>query len=169
MRKPRLTIESLGGLRLTLGGKPLEVPHKARALLCYLAMSHRPHAREALAGLLWSELPEEAARANLRTLLPKLRRTLGTHLNIERDTVAFNHAAPYRLDVEGFLDNLTARGADANFEGLREAVELYRGDFLEGVHIGGAPLFEEWLLGQRERLRGLAVQALSWHTIQRIS
>jgi DNA-binding SARP family transcriptional activator len=33
------------------------------------------------------------------------------------------------------------------------AVDLYRGDFLEGFYVDGAPEFETWLLAQRYRLR----------------
>jgi hypothetical protein len=43
---------------------------------------------------------------------------------------------------------------------LRKAIELYRGDFLEGFHVRNAPGFEEWMLGEQERLRQLALQAL---------
>lgn len=157
----KMKLDCLGGLRLTLNGKPLALPSlKARLLLCYLAVSGRPHTREALAGLLWSEMSEEAARANLRTMLPKLRQALGSYVTIGRDTVAFDRAGAYRLDVELFLNNLTGLAGDADIPRLREAVDLYRGDFLADVHPEGAPLFEEWLLGQRERLKGLAVGAL---------
>ena len=42
---------------------------------------------------------------------------------------------------------------------LREAVELYRGEFMAGFSLPSAP-FEEWLLAQRERLRLQALDAL---------
>ncbi len=43
---------------------------------------------------------------------------------------------------------------------LREAAELYRGDFLEGFSVADAPTFEEWALIQREQLRRLSMDAL---------
>jgi tetratricopeptide (TPR) repeat protein len=43
-------------------------------------------------------------------------------------------------------------------EALGQAVELYRGDLLEGLSLQEAP-FEEWLMGERERLRELAIEA----------
>ena len=158
MAAAKLALEYLGGLRLVLGKKALALPLKAQALVCYLAVSGRPHSREALVGLLWSEFSEEVARANLRTMLPKLRQALGPYLVISRDTVAFNRASRYRLDVELFLGMLNQ--GETDIARLQEAVKLYRGDFLEGFALDGVPLFEEWLLGQRERLRQLAVQAL---------
>lgn len=45
-------------------------------------------------------------------------------------------------------------------EELLAALALYRGDFLAGLEVRQAPLFEEWPCGQRDRLRGLAVGAL---------
>lgn len=49
---------------------------KAKALLIYLAMTAAAQSRSTLAGPLWSDLPEEAARTNLRLVLTKLRRAL---------------------------------------------------------------------------------------------
>ena len=162
----RLTL--LGGLQITRGPAGDEAPvrgfvsAKAQALLCYLAVTGRPHFREALAGLLWGEMPDEDARANLRQALANLRRLVGPHLTISRETVAFDRASPYWLDVERFEAHLheaaaTAAGAAGR---LRAAVELYGGDFLEGFAVRDAPAFEEWLAAQRERLRHGALQAL---------
>ena len=71
-----LTLSLLGGFHAAMDGMP--VPgfdtDKTRALLAYLAMeAAHAHGREALAGLLWPELPDEAARRNLRNALFKLR------------------------------------------------------------------------------------------------
>ena len=43
---------------------------------------------------------------------------------------------------------------------LREAVKLYRGDFLDGFYVKGCPAFDEWVFGERERLRRLAIETL---------
>ena len=50
--------------------------NKALALLIYLAVTKRPHSREALAGLLWGEMPDASAKANLRKILAALRELL---------------------------------------------------------------------------------------------
>src|SRR5206468_1764679 len=149
-----------GGLRITQSGTPLTVlaSHKGQALLCYLAVTRRPHSRAALAGLLWPELPEADARTNLRTALAKLHKVVAPHLSVTRETVGFNSTIPYWLDVERFLDALrraAATPAPAAVAALREAVDLFRGDFLEGFYIRDAVAFEEWALGERQYLRGL--------------
>ena len=73
-----LRVRVFGGTELTLDARqPVELASaKATALLVYLAVTGAAHSRSALAGLLWSDLPEQAARANLRLVLTKLRRVL---------------------------------------------------------------------------------------------
>ncbi len=161
-----LKLALLGKLDIRLDGEPVTglTSAKAQALLCYLAVTGRPHFRPTLAGLLWSDMPEANARTNLRRELSSLRRTVRAHLIITRQEVAFNRDAPYWLDVEVFESSAghapqSARHLEG-IERLREAVELYRGDFLEGFYVRDAPAFEEWVLVQQTRLRELALQAL---------
>ena len=78
----RLAAHLLGSFQVTLDGQPIGgfESDKARALLAYLVVENdRPHRREKLAGLLWPELPERAARANLRRVLANLRQITGDH------------------------------------------------------------------------------------------
>ena len=144
-----LHLELLGGLRIRQGDTPITrfVSGKAPALLCYLAATGRPHFRASLAGLLWSELADTDARMNLRHVLANLRHLLGDHLLITRDTIAFNREQPYTFDLERFEAALHVADAPS------AAVALYQGDFLDGFYVRAAPLFEEWVAAQRERLR----------------
>src|SRR5689334_13729861 len=89
-----LRLDLLGGMQITLDGAPVRgfLSAKVRALLCYLAVTRRPHARESLVALLWGELPKERAAHDLRQALSNLQRLLGSHLTITRPTVAFNPA-----------------------------------------------------------------------------
>jgi hypothetical protein len=50
---------------------------------------------------------------------------------------------------------------EATLEGghVREVVDLYRGDLLAGVHVRETPAFEQWLDGERGRLRRRAFEA----------
>ena len=160
-----LRLRLLGGLAVTLGDTPVRglVTTKAQALLAYLAVTGRSHPREALAALLWGDMPEEDARTSLRQVLSNLHKLLGSHLVIDRQTVAFDRQSRYWLDVTAFLSLLQGARSRAGLgrrRRLREAVGLYRGDFLEGFFVRDAPDFDEWAAGQRERLRQLALEAL---------
>jgi len=68
-----LSLSFMGPLQVVLDGRPCAgfKSNKVRALLAYLAVeAGRPHRREALAGLLWSEWPDRDARSNLPTPSP---------------------------------------------------------------------------------------------------
>jgi predicted ATPase len=159
----KLDLSLLGTVTITLDGTEVsrQIPAKSQALLCYLAVTGCPHSREKLAGLLWGEKSEDSAKANLRKSLSTLGQLVGDALLINRQTVAFNRENTYRLDVEVFETAVAEDDADPErLQPLREAVELYRGDFLEGFSVRQAVAFEEWVLGERERLRQLAIRAL---------
>ncbi|HUM69990.1 MAG TPA: hypothetical protein PLK31_14235, partial [Chloroflexota bacterium] len=106
-----LTLSLLGPLELALDDTPVMglASAKAEALLCYLAMNGRAHSRQALAGLLWGDLPEADARRNLRGVIMKLRQLFDPYLLVNFQTVAFNRQATYRLDVEQFRAGLQSR------------------------------------------------------------
>ena len=162
-----LRLSVLGNLEIYHDDKPLKgfVSAKVQALLCYLALTARAHTRDALVGLFWGDMPDADAKTNLRQAIANLRRLVGDHLLIDRETVAFNRAAPYWLDAEGFAKIADCRSQIADYDksaiyNLKTAIELYRGDFLDGFHVRGAPEFEEWVLAQRERLREQALRVL---------
>lgn len=156
---PALALALLGRPQILLHGQPLEMSsHKAQALLYYLAMSRQSHSRQSLAGLLWTDLDEAAARRNLRVELLKVRADLGDFLLADRDTIALDRNADHQLDVSLFEANL--RTSEPTFEQLSQAVALYRGEFLEDFHVRDAPFFEEWVTNERERLWQMARQAL---------
>jgi DNA-binding SARP family transcriptional activator/predicted ATPase len=167
------------GLRLVLLGKPQilrdGVPvtgfvyNKALALLAYLAVTKRPHSRESLAGLLWGEMPDAAAKANLRKILSVLREIAAPNVEIGRQEVGFNRDSNYWLDTEIFESKpqdptptsiTPAEMQDRDVKLLDDAVQLYKGDFLEGFYVHDAPAFEEWVLPERERLQRKMQQAL---------
>src|SRR5215813_6307180 len=157
----RLQLRLLGGFDLQAGpGQAVPIRlKKAQALLAYLACHPRQsRPRDKLATLLWPEMDDWQARANLRKVLFVLRRGLSVispSLRLDEDTVTLDTAA---LDVDVLAFQRLARRADP--EALQQAVDLYRGDLLEGLGVTEAP-FEEWLTAERERLREFALEALA--------
>ena len=91
-----LRLLCLGGLRVLRGETPVTgfVSSKAQALLCYLAITGRPHLRPALAGLFWAESPDTEARTSLRHVLSNLKKLVRDPLVITRETAAFNRQSP---------------------------------------------------------------------------
>ena len=159
MATPPLEITTLGRSLILYGGQSFgdTLLKKAQALLVYLAANPGPHTRQALAGLLWSDLPEEKARANLRTALSRLRSSFGEAILTTQQSAAIHVAAGVWLDAANFEQGLKSSSPQAR----REAISLYRGDFLADFSLRGADLFEDWVIIERERLRQLALNGLS--------
>lgn len=156
-----LYLHLLGSPQLLCGSMPLALETaKARALLFYLAVTGQRCRREVLVDLLWGEMAEAAARRNLTATLTSLRRELAPYLLVEPDEIAFNPAAPHFVDVLRFRQLLAAGRAANDLAQVREAVALYRGDFLAGFTVKNATTFEEWAAAQREQLREQMLLAL---------
>jgi DNA-binding SARP family transcriptional activator/tetratricopeptide (TPR) repeat protein len=104
-------------------------------------------------------MPPPRARTSLRQALYRLGKALAAvepkALNLKDDTVALD---PGSVEVDVFeFQRLVTEGTPS---ALETAMELYRGEFLEGVD-PEAPAFEEWLLAERDRLREQAVEGLA--------
>jgi DNA-binding SARP family transcriptional activator/predicted ATPase len=158
----RFLVRLLGPFQVTLAGEPVTAfeSDKVRALLAYLAVERdRPQRRERLAGLLWPERSESVARANLRVALADLRSVIGDRraqppfLCITRQTLQLNPESDTWIDVAAFADRAAVPlHGPPDLQRLEQAVEIYRGGFLEGFSLPDSAAFEEWVVLTRERL-----------------
>jgi DNA-binding SARP family transcriptional activator len=125
------------------------------ALLALIASSPgETISRDRALGLLWPDRDEHTARHLLADSVYVLRRTLGEDIiTASGETLRLSsHALP--TDVVEFRKAL----ADQRWS---DALDLYRGDFLEGFFVRNAADFEQWAMAERTRLRALAVRAAS--------
>ncbi|GEM_PF-5024076 len=83
-------------------GQPLEFSvKKAVALLAYLVTTGKPHSRERVAVLLWSDASEEVARTSLRQAIRALRETpIGAFVLTDRTSIELD--AGVESDVRAF-------------------------------------------------------------------
>ena len=159
----RLSIRLLGQFLVALDGKSITgfSTNKARALLAYLAVeADRAHHRQALAGLLWPDFPEQSARTSLRSALANLRLVLKDReteqpfLHITRQAIQFNTGSDTWVDASALTKLLsTNTSSPLPIHQLEEAVAVYQGDFLEGFSLADNVAFEEWALIIREQLK----------------
>src|SRR5688572_15178543 len=156
-----IRLRTLGALDLrAVDGKELRTvlaQPKRFALLAYLAVAtpRGAHQRDTLIGLFWPEHDSEHARNALSQSLHFLRRWLGADLITGRgpDEIVVNRDLLW-CDAVAF-DNALDSGRFA------EALELYRGDLLQGFHLSGdAVEFERWLERERERFKRREIDAL---------
>jgi len=138
---------------------------KEQELLCYLLVHpDRPHPREMLANLLWSDTSTEKSRKYLRQALWHLHsmlkpaRAVETEvLSAEHDWVQLNLNSDCWIDVTVFERAFAAtqgKSLDQNgAQSLKNAVELYKGDLLDGW-------YHDWCLFERERLQNMYLTML---------
>ncbi|HEV7702724.1 MAG TPA: BTAD domain-containing putative transcriptional regulator [Gemmatimonadaceae bacterium] len=130
---------------------------KRLALLAYLAIggSAGYHRRDTLAAMFWPDLDQFAARRALRNTLYHLREAIGDGALISKGDEALT------IDPAVLTCDVT-RLSDAVAEGrYEEAVDLYRGELLAGVHFANeGEAFEEWLTRERARVLEIVVRAV---------
>jgi len=150
---------------------------KVRALLAYLAVeSSQAHRRDALAGLLWPDQPQDKARHSLRQALSHLREVLQDRddeagfLLVTRDMAQFGPQANMLLDLAQFtaLSELCKRhphrrlgACHSCIQRLETMIALYRGEFLSQFFLSDSDTFEEWALLRREWFHLQVVEALT--------
>jgi DNA-binding SARP family transcriptional activator len=117
-------------------------PRKPHALLAYVASRGGPVRRAELAALLWPEGAAAQANASLRQALRSLASgPFGTMLERDHETATVHGES----DLAGFR----AACAEGRWG---DAFALYRGPFLDGLELDGAPEFASWLHSERSTL-----------------
>jgi DNA-binding SARP family transcriptional activator len=148
-------------------GEPVDLPAcRVKELLSYLMLHRRrPHAREALAALLWPEAPAAQSKKYLRQALWQLQSALRrpsapSLLRLYPDWVSIDPQASFWLDVDvlerAFALARRATGLEldaAAVAAAEAAVREYRGGLLEGC-------YHEWCLRERQRLEDLYLALL---------
>jgi DNA-binding SARP family transcriptional activator len=159
-----IALRVLGNVELAsarAGSDALLGQPKRLALLVYVATA-RPrgmHRRDRLVEMFWPEQSQEHARAALRKSVWAIRQSLGDDVIRTRgDEELGCDPAVVAVDAAEF-DVAIAE------DRLARALELYRGDLLDGFH-ADAPGFERWLEDERRRYRDAAAQA-AWSLAER--
>ncbi len=150
---PQLTVQFFGKPQIWVDGEPLEslVSQKARAALFYLAAHPGMVSRSQLAGLLWSDMEESAARANLRVVISKLKPRLSEFLIINRREIGLDPEKNIPASIDQFLKS----------DDLRQIANGYKGPFLNGFDLNEPSLFADWIEVQRAKCQQKAIDSLA--------
>lgn len=119
-------------------------PGKPLAVVCYLAVQGSAR-RDELVALLWGDVQEKRARNAFRQSLHRLRSAVPGLL--DGDGAERVQLAPQSVETD-----LEAFDAAIRSHAWQTALDLYRGDFLEGLDLD-AERFREWIDEVRERVR----------------
>jgi DNA-binding SARP family transcriptional activator len=139
---------------------------KVRDLFAYLALNRQmTHSREHLAGLFWGDSDGEKARHSLNTALWRLNGVLAeadgdrgrSYLRVTPHEIGFNSTSDFWLDVGEFESRCAladkASNPDEQAALYGQAVSFYRADLMTDC-------YEEWCIGERERLQCRYLRAL---------
>ncbi len=154
MSTQTIALEVLGGAELRGlerdAADRLLVQPKIVGLLAYLALAgpgSRHLRRDQIVGMFWPELDQAHARAALRKAVYSVRAVLGPDAVVSRgdEELALADGALLCDAVE------FTRAVDSGR--LAQALELYRGDLLPGLHLVECAEFDRWLESERVSLR----------------
>lgn len=143
-------------LKLTEGEElPVPLQPKQLALLAVIAVEGRSGSvrRDRIVGILWPDRSTQRARRALSQALYGLRKALGAGVLPNRgDEALVLDRRHVHCDVLEFHEMLDA-------DRRAGALELYRGDFLDGFHVSRSPDFEQWSSSVRRDLQRTAQTA----------
>ncbi|MBC6451475.1 AfsR/SARP family transcriptional regulator [Actinokineospora xionganensis] len=151
-------IRLLGPVEVRIGGQVVALPsERRRSLLCALALAPgRPVSVDALTEAVWGVQTPARVRGSLQTHVMRLRQVLGAEVITTTGNGYRLDVEPDRVDVSRFLGLLdrsaAARDAASKVALLTTAIDLWRGDPLDGV--SSAALRESHLHQLTERYLG---------------
>lgn len=160
----KLSLYFLGAPRLELEKAPISIGHKKGiALLAYLAVTGRGHARESLADFLWPTYEPASALGEVRRMLYALNKALGKGwLAADRQTIALPSQPNLWVDVNHFRhlfncwtehDHPANQVCPACFDPVTEAVALFQDEFLAGFTLPDSLAFDDWQAAETQLLR----------------
>lgn len=129
---------------------------KRLALLAFLALASARGfvRRDTLVAMFWPDLDDEHARGALSQALRFLRRELGD------DAFTRRGEEEIALDLSRVTSDVGAFDRAHQDSDHRRAIELYAGEFLDGLHVAQAPDVDQWLDSERRRLSLLYAKSL---------
>jgi predicted ATPase/DNA-binding SARP family transcriptional activator len=126
---------------------------KNRALIYYLAAQEGQSMREKLLTFFWPDHERPAAQAILRTMIHDLHKYLEEAFLADDRIIALSPDT--FIDVFIFSSSLNSPPPD--LQKMTGALDLYKGDFLEGFSLPDSPQFDDWAVSERERYRLMAM------------
>jgi len=149
----KLRLKLFGHPEITIDGVAIgPLPKKGFAIAARLILSapDGPVSRDEIAAFLWPEAADEQRRANLRTVIKRIRAALrvcdGAPFRIDDETIAFDTES-----VTCDLLEFRLRVARGSLADVVEATRLYDGDLLQDCE-AGPETFSYWLQQERQRL-----------------
>lgn len=147
LRPPReIRLRLLGAFEVVRDGSPVALAPAGERLVVFLALQERPVRREFAAGMLWPDVSDARAAANLRSTLWRIQKHVRGLLTVHGERLAIDTDVPIDLRE-------TERDAHGVFAGGDADAYAFSDDLLPDW-------YEEWTALARERHRQLRLSAL---------
>ena len=147
--KKELKLKLFGPPKVVFNQKDIRFSFsKMEALFYYLAVMGQVN-RDEIAGILWGDKENQVARKNLRNTVYQANKIFEGDIIVSpsRSSLALNPHLSFSLDVQLFeRDPLSA-------------LDLYRGDFLEGFYVKDDEDFDQWASRKRDAFRKLYIES----------
>jgi LuxR family maltose regulon positive regulatory protein len=134
---------------------------RSRDIFCFIASRrHRRASKDTIIDTFWDETDVDSVEKNFHPTISHIRKALNSNQPLKQNFLLYregdyhlNTEFSYRIDIEEF-DRLIAQGDNARrarqfedyIEAYSQAVELYRGEFMQGS-------YEPWVEEQRTYYR----------------
>ncbi|MEN6326065.1 MAG: BTAD domain-containing putative transcriptional regulator, partial [Syntrophomonas sp.] len=165
---PVIHVIFLGGFHVFVNGVEIKPSQwktkKAGNLYKYLLIKNGKHPKEKIIEELWTGTDPHRGDASLRMALTHVRKALGINnresIILRRGMIYINPEIEIYTDYELFSSIVDNSFQDTAFENpvlvdsLKQAVQLYRGEFLPDN------IYDDWTAGLREQMRQLYLQVL---------
>lgn len=149
--QPSFSLQLLGGFALITGDDQAFLPLPTQRLLVLLCLTRRPLTRPFVAGTLWPESSEAAARSNLRSAICHMDGLRDDLLEVRREALMVSPYVP--VDIEG-RRTLAHRFIDEWPEAeLSPTPRHFEDDLLPDWS-------DDWLIPEQEMYRQLRLQVL---------
>lgn len=147
----------LGGFQLVIDGEGVVIPASSQRVLAFLGLHSRPQQRPHVARILWHDMTDQRAVANLRSALWKLHAVRERVIAIGHDRLSLGHDVGVDvIDVLKLSRELLDVARDTRVGEPAQCVEL-----LELLSNDVLPSWEDdWVVFERERVRQMRIHAI---------
>jgi len=163
---PRLRVRALGPLQVLVDEKPIDPSSwgsaRPRELLVYLLMHPEGRTKEHVGLAFWPESSAAQLRNNFHVTIHRLRKALGGSewISLVNDRYRVDQSLVAEFDAAIFDREIVAarkalkKDAEGATAALERALDLFRGDFLDGEPAG------DWHLEHRDRFQRQYIDGL---------
>jgi DNA-binding SARP family transcriptional activator len=162
-KTPRISIQTLGEIKVSLDGEPVIVPEwraqsAVRELFFLLLGNPDGLSKEEIGVILWADSSTQELKIQFKNTIYRLRRALGKDVVLfdnNSDIYKFNFSLDYEYDVEKFRIQIKDAEMVSGLEQIsayEKAVKIYQGPYLpngDGV----------WIVPEREELWRMFLRA----------